>query len=71
MYVVFQIKESNQPALGFGTFSVLSIRFQLEDVLAPVMPKVLNGDAAVLSRDGNQHRLLQMHVEHPSVEFQN
>ena len=56
-----------QTTLRFGTLSVLSIWLQLQDVFTPVVPKVLDGDAAVLPGDGNQHRLLQMHVEYPSV----
>ena len=56
-----------QTTLRFGTLSVLSIRLKLQDVLAPMVPKVLDGDAAVLPGDGNQHRLLQVHVEYPSV----
>ena len=57
----------NATTLRFGTLSVLSIRLQLQDVFSPVVPKILDGDAAVLPGDSNKHRLLQVHVENPSV----
>ena len=43
---------------------VVCVGLQLEDVQASVIPKVLDGDPAVLSSHGHEDSVLQVNVVH-------